>query len=183
MDLQPRHLHNEWVILKPLVKEDFESLYQVACDPLIWEQHPNPDRYKRDVFANYFEGAMLSKGAMLILDNQKHIIGCSRFYDHIVEQDEIKIGYTFFSRNCWGKPFNRSTKQLMIDHAFQYVNNVIFNIGAKNFRSQKAIEKLGAVKIGEEEVAYFGEAPKINFIYRIRKMEWEKQTIEVLPNG
>ncbi len=172
MDLQPLHLRNEWVVLRPLQSNDFEALYTVASDPLIWEQHPNPDRYKKEVFANYFEGAMISRGAMLILDTNESIIGSSRFYDHQIELDEIKIGYTFFSRSCWGKPFNRSTKQLMVEHAFQYVNNVIFNIGAQNFRSQKAIAKIGAIKIGEEEVAYYGETPKINFVYRIRKADW-----------
>lgn len=171
-DLQP-NLTNEIVTLVPLKASDFEDLFGVASDPLIWEQHPNKDRYKRDVFQNFFEGAMQSGGAFLISDSQtKKIIGCSRFYD--LENDHIKIGYTFYSRDCWGKPFNKNTKELMLDHAFKFFDFVIFHVGATNFRSQKAMEKLGAKKIGEEEVAYHGEAVKLNFVYRIDKAVWNK---------
>jgi len=60
MNLQPTHLSNEKVSLRPLAAIDFDSLYAVANDPLIWEQHPNPDRYKREVFQNYFKGALES---------------------------------------------------------------------------------------------------------------------------
>ena len=60
----------------------------------------------------------------------------------------------------------------MLDHLFQYVNTVFFQIGAVNTRSQIAIERLGAIKIGEEEVAYFGETPKLNYVYKIDKAEW-----------
>jgi RimJ/RimL family protein N-acetyltransferase len=169
MNLQPFNLADENVKLIPLREEDFEVLYAVASDPLIWEQHPNPDRYKRDVFLNYFKGAIESKGAFLIKDAFDQVIGCTRFYDYFPEQKEIKIGYTFFSRNSWGKPLNRSAKLLMLDYAFQYVDQVIFHVGANNFRSQKAMEKLGAVKVGEELVAYYGEASRNNFVYQISK--------------
>ena len=83
------------------------------------------------------------------------------------DKNEIKIGYTFFSRECWGKPFNKEVKTLMMNYILQYVDNVIFHVGAENIRSQKAMAKLGATKIGEEEVAYFGEATRLNFVYLI----------------
>jgi RimJ/RimL family protein N-acetyltransferase len=170
VNLQPTHLQNELVQLAPLTVADFEELFAVASDPLIWEQHPNPDRYQRPVFLNYFEGAIASKGAFLIKDAiTGEAIGSSRFYDHKPDLKEIKIGYTFFSRACWGKPYNQHVKNLMLDYAFGFVDRVVFHVGASNFRSQKAMEKLGAVKIGEEEVAYFGEASRWNFVYEIRK--------------
>jgi RimJ/RimL family protein N-acetyltransferase len=169
-NLQPIHLHNDLVQLAPLTVADFEELFTVASDPLIWEQHPNPDRYQRPVFLNYFEGAIASKGAFLIKDAiTGEAIGSSRFYDHKPDLQEIKIGYTFFSRACWGKPYNSQVKHLMLAHAFTFVERVVFHVGASNFRSQKAMEKLGAVKIGEEEVAYFGEASRWNFVYEVRK--------------
>ena len=172
MNLQPFNLENEWVKLSPLEESDVELLYDVAKDPLIWEQHPNPDRYKRDVFLNYFKGAMESNGAFLIKNNQNQVIGCTRFYDYFPEKKEIKIGYTFFSRAAWGKPFNISTKLLMLGYAFQFVDQVIFHVGANNIRSQKAMEKLGAVKIGEELVAYYGETSRNNFVYKIERINW-----------
>lgn len=170
MELQPLHLKNELVELIPLQPAHFNELYQVAADPLIWEQHPNPDRYKKEVFDNYFKGAIASDGAFLIKNTVTgNAIGSSRFYDYVPEKSEIKIGYTFFSRDCWGKPFNKEVKTLMINYILKFVDNVIFHVGAENIRSQKAMEKLGAVKISEEQVAYFGEATRLNFVYLIAK--------------
>lgn len=170
---QPLSLTSEWVALRPLEASDFELLYQVASDPLIWEQHPNPDRYKKEIFSNYFQGALESQGALLVLDRTGQIIGCTRFYEHDPLKKEVKIGYTFFARACWGKPFNSSTKKLMLDFAFQFVDNVLFQVGANNIRSRKAMEKLGAVESGQEEVAYYGESPKLNMIYEIRATDWK----------
>jgi RimJ/RimL family protein N-acetyltransferase len=167
MNWQPLNLKNEWVELTPLTETDFEELYAVAKDPLVWEQHPNPDRYKRDVFQTYFQGAIESKGAFLIKDSTGNAIGCTRFYDHVPEKKEVKIGYTFFSRDCWGKPFNQSTKSLMLQYAFQFVHDVIFHVGANNIRSQKAMEKMGALRIGQETVAYYGEESRENIVYKM----------------
>jgi RimJ/RimL family protein N-acetyltransferase len=167
MNWQPLNLKNEWVELTPLTETDFEELYAVAKDPLVWEQHPNPDRYKRDVFQTYFQGAIESKGAFLIKDSTGNAIGCTRFYDHVPEKKEVKIGSTFFSRDCWGKPFNQSTKSLMLQYAFQFVHDVIFHVGANNIRSQKAMEKMGALRIGQETVAYYGEEPRENIVYKM----------------
>jgi RimJ/RimL family protein N-acetyltransferase len=163
-------LQNEFVKLVPLKETDFETLYKVASDPLIWEQHPNKNRWQREVFQNFFKGAMESKGAFLIYDvKTNEPIGSSRFYDWDTEKSNVAIGYTFYARSHWGGKYNPSAKSLMMEHAFKYVDNVIFHIGANNIRSQKAIERLGAVKIAEEEINYFGEDCNLNFVYRIRK--------------
>jgi RimJ/RimL family protein N-acetyltransferase len=168
-DTQPT-LQNEYVILQPLQLTDFEQLYAVAADPLVWEQHPNKNRYQRPVFQTFFDGAIASNGAFLVLDAAtKEAIGCTRFYDIDAEKSEATIGYTFYARHCWGKPYNRSAKKLMLDHAFQYVKTVLFFIGANNIRSQRAIAKIGAVKIGEQDLAYYGEATSQNFIFAIEK--------------
>jgi RimJ/RimL family protein N-acetyltransferase len=164
-------LQDEQVILRPLVAEDLDVLYGVASDPLIWEQHPNPDRYRRDVFEKFFEGAIASQGAFIILDaSTGNVIGSSRFYDHIPEAGEVKIGYTFFARKCWGGGFNIAVKALMTTHAFHWVDRIIFHIGAGNLRSQIAISRIGAQKIGEEDVAYYGEATKRNFVYALDRI-------------
>lgn len=166
-DLQPI-LENSLVKLVPLKEEDFEALYKVASDPLIWEQHPNKNRYQREVFKNYFQGALESKGAFCIYDNTtSDLIGSTRFYYINGQEDAIAIGYTFFSRSHWGGKFNPAVKSLMLNHAFKSFKSVLFQIGAVNIRSQKAIERLGARKIGEEEVAYFGEPTKLNFLFEI----------------
>ncbi len=178
-ELQPT-LENEFVKIQPLLAADFETLYKVASDPLIWEQHPNKDRYKREMFQVYFKGAMESGRAFLVLDKKTNEpIGSSRFYEPDEKTDSVAIGYTFLARDHWGTTYNRALKSLMLDHAFQFVSNVIFHIGALNIRSQKAIEKLGAKKVGEVEMAYYGEPKKLNFIYRIRKEDWTVFTHKV----
>jgi RimJ/RimL family protein N-acetyltransferase len=113
---------------------------------------------------------MESKGAFLIMDAATgKALGSSRFYDHHPDKKEIKIGYTFFSKACWGKSINKNVKGLMIAHALTFVDTIIFHVGASNFRSQIAMERLGALKIGTEEVAYFGEASRLNHVYQISK--------------
>lgn len=173
MDIQ-LPLHNNLVKLEPLKESDFEKLYAVANDPLLWEQHPNKDRYKREVFEVFFRGAMGSKGAYIIYDAQTNApIGSSRYYDFDKEKDSVTIGYTFFARSHWGSTYNHAAKKLMLDHAFKHVSRVHFHIGAVNIRSQKAISKLGATKIGEIEMEYYGETSKLNFIYEILKQNWK----------
>ena len=172
--LQPI-LENELVKLVPLKQEDFDILHQVASDPLIWEQHPDRFRYKKEVFEKYFEGAIKSSGAFLVVEkNSDEVIGSSRYYDFDKEKKSIAIGYTFLAKKYWGTTYNRVMKNLMLDHAFKFVEKVIFHIGAKNIRSQKAIEKLGASKIGKIEINYPGEDERLNFIYEMNKITWTK---------
>ena len=170
MNLQPTDLKNNLVWLEPLKQAHFEELYLVASDPLIWEQHPNPDRYKLDAFTNYFKGAMESGGAFIIRDTLSgKALGSSRYCAYDAANKEIQIGYTFFARSCWGKSINKEVKTLMLNHAFNYVDKVAFYIGANNIRSQKAMERIGGIKIREEVVAYFGEPDRLNFRYEINK--------------
>lgn len=169
-DWQPYNLENELIKLMPLEETDFEALYEVASDPLVWEQHPNKLRYQREVFQNFFEGALISKGAFLIREAKTNeVVGSSRFYDYDEKGNSILIGYTFIGRKFWGNGYNKTLKELMLDYAFQQVDKVYFHIGAFNIRSQKAIEKIGAIKVDEFEVEYYGEDSKLNFVYLIRK--------------
>lgn len=171
-DLQPT-LENDLIKVVPLKEEDFEVLFEVASDSLIWEQHPNKDRYQREVFQNFFKGAIESKGAFIVYEKETNkIVGSSRYYDLDEADSSVAVGYTFIAREFWGKGHNRALKNLMLDYAFQFVDKVILHIGATNFRSQKASEKLGAVKISEIEVAYYGEPVKWNFVYQIDKAKW-----------
>jgi RimJ/RimL family protein N-acetyltransferase len=173
-ELQPS-LQNEFIKIEPLLSTDFERLYQVASDPLIWEQHPNKERYQREVFKTFFEGAIESGGAFLVFNNiNGELIGSSRYYEYFPAEQSIAIGYTFISRSHWGGTYNPALKKLMLDHAFRFVDNVIFHIGVNNVRSQKAIEKLGAEKLRVEEMKYHGEQLIPNFVYRIKKENWVK---------
>jgi RimJ/RimL family protein N-acetyltransferase len=150
-DLQPT-LRGRLLELRPLNVDDFEALYAVASDPLIWEQHPEPLRYQRDVFQKYIDGAMESKGAVVVHDLETgKIIGCSRFYEYKPAERVVKIGYTFFARAFWGKGYNTELKTLMLDHAFQWAERVLFEVGENNIRSQIALQRIGARLVGREQ--------------------------------
>lgn len=166
-------LENDKVILYPLLEQDFEDLYAVSADPKIWAQHPNKDRWKKEVFRTFFDGAIQSKGAFKIVDKANNsAIGSTRFYDYNQQEKSIFIGYTFYATKYWGTGINLSVKKLMLDYIFQFVSVVYFHIGADNIRSQIAIKRLGTTKIGEQEVTYFGEQAKLNFVYSLKKEEW-----------
>ncbi|MBK8627398.1 MAG: GNAT family N-acetyltransferase [Saprospiraceae bacterium] len=178
LHIQPT-IVTEYVTLSPLQYDDFDSLYLVASDPKIWEQHPNKDRWQKEVFSVFFEGAMKSGGAFKIIDTQnKQCIGSTRYYGYDEEKQSILIGYTFYSTAYWGKGYNQSVKTLMLNYIFQFVEKVYFHIGANNIRSQIAISRLGAIKTGEEEVTYFGETSKLNYVYIIEKEAWQSKQIE-----
>ncbi len=147
-DLQPT-LTGELVELRPLRQDDFEALYAAASDPLIWVQHLESDRYRRDVFLNFFKGAMASGGAFAVIDRRTgRIVGSSRYHAYNEAESEIEIGWTFLERACWGGQYNRDMKRLMIAHALTFVRRVVFLVGVGNVRSQRAMEKIGGVRSG-----------------------------------
>jgi N-acetyltransferase len=168
-------LANERVRLEPLGEADFDRLFAAAADPLIWAQHPNPDRYQEPVFRNFFKGAIESGGAYLILDAASgNVIGSTRFYNHDPSTRSVHIGYTFLVRSHWGGAYNPACKRLMLDHAFQFVDRVYFQIGVDNRRSRIAIERLGASFVQEQVATYYGETPKLNALYAIDRSTWHQ---------
>jgi N-acetyltransferase len=168
-DLQP-HLKGELIELRPLTPEDWDDLSAVASDPLIWEQHPESDRYKEEVFKVFFQGALESGGAFVVIDPKtQQIIGSTRFHGYDSEKSEIEIGWTFLARKYWGGQYNREMKQLMLAHAFKFVENVVFFVGEKNIRSQKATEKIGAIRSGTVEKVYGNRPPSLNVRYVLKK--------------
>jgi RimJ/RimL family protein N-acetyltransferase len=161
-------LENETIRLSPLLADDFNDLYSVACDPEIWEQHPEKERWKEDIFSQYFETAIQSKGAFKVIDKTKNIIiGSTRFYNFNPSENSILIGFTFYGKSYWGKGTNQAVKKLMLDYIFEFVETVCFHIGSENIPSQMAIVRLGAKKIREEET----EKGK-KLVYAISKNEW-----------
>jgi N-acetyltransferase len=168
-DLQP-HLRGELIELRPLKPEDWNDLFAVASDPLIWEQHPENDRYKDDVFKVFFREALESGGAFVVIDrNSQRVIGSTRFYGYDPEKSEIEIGWTFLARKYWGGRYNREMKQLMLVHAFRFVENVVFYVGERNVRSQKAMEKIGAIRNGLVKRVYENHPPALNVKYLIKR--------------
>ncbi len=152
-DLQPT-LTGKLLELRPLRPDDFPALYAVASDPLIWEQHPAKDRCQENVFQQFFQKALDSGGAFVAIDRKDgRVIGTSRFHDYNRERNQIEVGFTFLARSHWGGAYNREMKELMLRHAFNHVERVVFLIDPKNFRSQRAVEKIGGVRAGSTQNA------------------------------
>lgn len=164
-------LEDNLVTLRPLKELDCEALYEVAQDPLIWEQHPS-NRYQRAVFDDFFRDAIDSKGALLVLDKASgQAIGSSRFERAAVDS-AVEIGWSFLAKACWGRAYNRAAKKLMINHAFTSVEDVVFHIDLQNIRSQKAVEKLGGKRITEPQHAHLTKHDPTYCTYRINKAAW-----------
>lgn len=161
-------LVGETIALRPLTAEDFEAVYAAAADPLVWEQHPFPLRYRRDVFASgFWASAVSSEGALVITDRASgQVIGSSRFYEWDPERREVAIGFTFLSRSHWGGNTNRELKRLMLNHAFRRARVVWFHVGSNNVRSRKAMEKIGGVFSHEEAKEIHGTI-HMHAFYRI----------------
>jgi RimJ/RimL family protein N-acetyltransferase len=169
VELQP-HLVGDLLELRPLRPDDWELLFSVASDPLIWEQHPAWNRYQEPVFKEFFRGALECGGAFAVIDRQtQRIIGSSRYFGHDPGKREIEIGWTFLARSHWGGNHNREMKRLMLDHAFQFVDSVIFKVGLNNRRSQRAMEKIGGVLTDRREKTDFNGTIVEHVVYQIKK--------------
>lgn len=156
-DIQPV-LTGQRVLLRPLSLADYDALFAVASDPEIWAMHPFRDRYKKDVFDDFFAGAIESQGAFAVLDKATgKIVGGTRFASYDVAADQIEIGWTFYATAYWRTGFNREVKALMLDYIFQFVRTVVFQVGANNFRSRTAVERLGGKLILEHKRYHGGQ--------------------------
>ena len=145
--------------LEQTTSSDFEPLYGVASNPVVWEQHPEKDRWKRSVFLTFFQGALENDlGCFTIRDKSAGVvIGSTRFYSHDAAGEAVRLGYTFLCPNYWGSGANQEMKEVLLEYAFIIVKNVYFDIGKENFRSRKAVEKLGAVECaGDDEKVVYG---------------------------
>jgi RimJ/RimL family protein N-acetyltransferase len=164
-DLQPT-LKGRLVELRPLRPDDFDALYAVAADPLIWEQHPVRDRYQLDSFQAFFARSLESGGALAVIDaSDGKVIGSSR-YRPDDSKDEVEIGWTFLARSHWGGAYNGEMKRLMIEHALRFFERVIFLVAPDNIRSQKAVERIGGVRAGWGQ----DSAGRPSFVYEIRRL-------------
>jgi RimJ/RimL family protein N-acetyltransferase len=164
-------LQGERLKLRPLRAEDWQALYAVASDSLIWEQHPARDRHDIDVFRKFFDEALASGGALVVIDRANGlVIGSSRFHGYDEATSQVEIGWTFLSRLYWGGVYNGELKRLMLEHAFASVDSVIFVVGPRNLRSQRALAKLGAEKTGDAAPGAGGDSE----VFRLAKAAFEK---------
>ena len=171
-DFQPT-LIGPTITVRPIAASDWPELHAAASDPKIWELHPTPDRYTEAEFRKFFDGAVKAKMAFVFVDRASgKLIGSSRYHGYEPAFSEIEIGWTFIVREHWGGATNREVKRLMLDHAFTFVDTVVFWIGKDNLRSQGAMTKIGGVKrAGLFTRKVTGEKPYI--IFEITKSKYQ----------
>jgi N-acetyltransferase len=173
LDLQPT-LVGTHITLRPLAAQDFDDLFAAASDPLVWAQHPDPDRGTREGFPPFFNGALHSKGCLVAIDAaRRSVVGWSRYSDY-APGERIMIGYTFLARSHWGGAANAEMKRLMLRHAFTDVQEVLFTVAERNLRSRHAVEKLGAELAGAEDTPRWGQ---IHVIYRLTPQLWVRGAV------
>lgn len=164
LDRQPV-LAGDLVLLRPLTPDDRGALRAVAADPAVWEQHPAKDRTQEPVFRAWFAEALASGGALVVVDRSDGtVIGTSRYV--LQGDDEVEVGWTFLARSRWGGRWNGEVKRLMLDHAFAAVPTVVFTVHRDNLRSQRAVERLGAVPTGTADGAH---GPGTDVVYRLAR--------------
>ncbi|MCW4462433.1 GNAT family N-acetyltransferase [Sphingomonas sp. BT-65] len=169
-DRQPT-LEGELVTIRPLQPDDWEALFAVASDPLIWELHPARDRWQEPVFRKFFDHAIACGGGLAILDKATGtVIGSSRYDIHVPAEDEIEIGWTFIARAYWGGTYNREIKRLMLDHIHRFVGTVVFIVGQDNLRSRGAMEKIGGKLIEGRRHRGDGTVFADHVVYAIRRL-------------
>ena len=141
-------------------------MFLIASDKKIWEQHPENDRWKRDKFSSFFENVIANEFGMLKIYDKilNKIIGSTRFYSLDKIDNSIKIGFTFIVREYWGTTINYQVKDMMISHAFRFLDKIYFDIGENNIRSIKAVEKLGAI--------FFSADHKGIVVYKLNKIDF-----------
>ena len=170
MDRQPV-LEGERLLLRPLAADDWEALYGVARDPLIWQLHPANDRWREDVFRAFFADALAQGGALAVIDKADgRIIGSSRFQAHDpAAGGSVEIGWTFLARSHWGGAFNPELKRLMLGHALRFVERVDFRVGEHNLRSRGAMVKIGGRLSDRVDIAETVTGPARHVIYEITR--------------
>jgi RimJ/RimL family protein N-acetyltransferase len=170
MERQPV-LEGERLLLRPLRQDDWDALYAVASDPLIWEVHPAGNRCQEDVFRAYFADGLAKGGALAVIDKQTgQIIGSSRMQGHDpANGGSVEIGWTFLARSHWGGEFNREMKRLMLGHALGFVERVMFRVGETNVRSRRAMEKIGGRLCEAREYVQMDGREVAHVVYEITR--------------
>ena len=173
-DYQPT-LRGQLLQLRPLRAADFGDLFAVASDPRLWEGHPQRTRYQPEVFAAFFREALASGGALVAADADSGLlIGSSRYHDYRADRSEVEIGWSFLSRSHWGGRYNAEMKALMLRHAFRFVTAVVFLVDPGNLRSQRALQKIGAVLQGRRHDYLRRE----RLCFRIAAAEWSQRATD-----
>ena len=161
IDVQPVVLERQNIRLDPLTDAHHQALAQAAGDGRLWELWfvavPPPDgmrEYVAEALKGQREGHMLP---WVVRDLPSGtIIGSTRYHDIVPGIDRVEIGYTWYGQSRQRTHVNTTCKLLLLAHAFDSLGCRVVGLRTDifNFRSQQAIEALGAKRDGV--IRHFG---------------------------
>ena len=174
-------LERDGIRLEPLSPEHYDGLVAAASDGKLWElwftSVPEPGAvltYIRDAVRGQSDGHMLPWAVRDLKTNT--IVGSTRYHDIVAAIDRVEIGYTWYAARCQRTGVNTTCKLLLLEHAFETLGCAVVGLRTDNFnfRSQKAIEALGAKKDGvlRRHQARRDGTVRDSVMYSILKAEW-----------
>ena len=152
---KPIALEGHGIRLEPLTREHEKGLIEAAKDGKLWELFftsvPEPEntrKYLDDALKGQERGDMLPWVVRDLKTNT--IVGSTRYHDIIPAADRVEIGYTWYAQRCQRTHVNTTCKLLLFEYGFEKLNCKVIGLRTDNFnfRSQRAIEALGAKKDG-----------------------------------
>jgi N-acetyltransferase len=147
-DLQPT-LKGSLVELRPLRADDFDALFAVAADPLVWEQHPATDRYQEQPFRTFFQEALNSGGALIVYDTRgNRVIGSSRFHGYDPESREVRDRLDLLSAIALGRSVQRRHQAPHVAACLPLRRSRGVSCRTSHCRSQRAVERIGGIRAG-----------------------------------
>lgn len=181
IDPKPVTLERHGVRLEPLSPEHHDGLVAAATDGELWKlwftSVPDPGttlQYIRDAAGGQADGHMLPWAVRDLSDHA--IVGSTRYHDIVKAIDRVEIGYTWYAARCQRSHINSTCKLLLLEHAFDTLGCAVVGLRTDNFnfRSQKAIEGIGAKKDGvlRRHQARRDGTVRDTVMYSILKEEW-----------
>ncbi|MEK4385527.1 GNAT family protein [Solibacillus sp. FSL W7-1464] len=148
-------LENKIIKLRPVQLSDIEAITNAANDARIWE-HMSVTLLSKEAVQNYIENAMKEREKGIsymfaVIDKKTdEIVGCTSFLDISFPHKRLEIGATWYHPSAWRSAINTNCKFLLFQYCFEVLklNRIQIKTGHENYRSQKAIERIGAVKEG-----------------------------------
>ncbi len=195
VEIHPITLHGRLVTLEPLSETHSTDLTQAASDEsiwqyMVWERIRTEDQMRSwimDLLAKQMKGTDLP---FAVISRQNgRAVGATRYLDICPEHRSLEIGGTWYAREYQRTGVNTESKYLLLKHAFEELGcvRVQLKTDVRNQRSQRAIERLGAMREGilRNHMILWNGYIRDSMVYSIIDSEWHsvKERLEALLKG
>ena len=185
-------VENDIVKLRPVQMSDIEAIANAANDERIWK-HMSVTLLTQEAVENYIENAIkerekgISYMFAVIEKKTDNIVGCTSFLDISFPHKRLEIGATWYNPTVWRSAINTNCKFLLFQYCFEVLNlnRIQIKTGHENYRSQKAIERIGAIKEGVLRNHMIRKEGTIRhtIMYSVIVEDWEKLKIRFIDGS